>query len=168
MPNRDVIVDCARSRALFSSRHFAPLLCLGVVSLLLAGCLTQKQLIERRISQKSDFFATLPIDSQQRLREGKLNTGDARDAVWIVYGRPDRVYQKVTAAATNEVWSYVTQTPTGFDEPRPAYYPVTTSKGRTFWRQDPLWAPRANFETYEYQRIEFQNDHVLSIESEQP
>ena len=68
----------------------------------------------------------------------------------------------------DRVWSYTTQNPTGFDEPRPVYYPVSTFKGRTFWRQDTLWAPRANFETYEYQRIEFQNDHVLSIESEQP
>ena len=163
MPKKITHVDHARGRTLFS-----PLVCLGVVSILLAGCLTQKQLIARRISQKSDFFSTLPKDSQLRIREGKVIAGDFRDAVWIIYGRPDRVYQKVTATATNEVWSYVTQTPSGFDEPRPAFYPVRTSRGRIFWHPDPFWAPRTDFETYEYQRIEFQSDHVLSIETEHP
>ncbi len=136
-------------------------------AILLAGCLTQQQLIERRIGQKAEFFATLPAESQQRLRAGKLASGDTRDAAWIVYGRPDRVFQKATAAATNEVWSYVTQEFTNADEYRPLYHPVRTSRGWCLG-YDTLWSPAPGLETHEYLRIEFAGDRILSILTEAP
>ena len=97
-----------------------------------------------------------------------MQSGDTHDAVWIVYGRPDRIFQKVTATSTNEVWSYVAQNLDTYDEPRPVYYPLRASGGRTIWHTDYIWAPRTRFDTYEYMRIEFQNDKVLSVETEQP
>lgn len=133
----------------------------------LAGCLTQQQLIERRIGQKTDFFASLPAESQQRLRSGNLAAGDARDAAWIVYGRPDRVFKKVTAATTNEVWSYVSEEFSGGDERRPVYHPVRTSRGWCLG-YDTLWAPSPILDTYEYLRIEFEGDRVLSVQTESP
>lgn len=133
----------------------------------LTGCLTQQQLVERRIGEKAAFFSALPAASQQRLREGRLEAGDTRDAAWIVYGRPDRVFQKATASSTNEVWSYVTQAFTRGDEPRPAYHPVRTGRG---WRgaYSTMWAPAPELDTYEYIRIEFAGDRVLSIQAEAP
>lgn len=148
-------------------RHALPFSALGLAACLLAGCLTQAQLIERRIRQKPDFFASIPADAQQRLRAGKLQAGDARDAAWIVYGTPDRVYQKTTAAGTNEVWSYEAQGSPVYDEYRPVYYPIRTYNGRVFWRSEP-WMPSPRYRIYEYQRIELDGDRVIAIESERP
>ncbi len=132
-------------------------------AVLLAGCLTQQQLIERRIGQKADVFAALPPESQQRLRAGQLASGDSRDAAWIVYGTPDRVFNKVTSTGTNEVWSYVSQACAGSDDLRPVYRPVRTSRG---WFYETQWAPPPRFDTYEYLRIEFEGDRVLSVQTE--
>lgn len=132
---------------------------------LLAGCATQRELIGQRIAQKPAFFAALPAEDQQRLREGQLAAGDPRDAAWIVYGKPDRVFQKVTPASTNEVWSYVTQDLSAADESRPVYHPVPLSRGRPYSLGDDLWATD-RYSGYEYLRIEFQNGRVLTIESE--
>jgi hypothetical protein len=137
---------------------------------LLMGCVTQRDLIERRISQKADFYAALSLASQQRLRDGQLVPGDTCDAAWIVYGRPDRVFQKVTGSSTNELWSYVTQDVLPDTEPRPVYHSIRTSRSRSFWHAEPLWASDRfyNASYYEYRRIEFQDGRVLSLESEQP
>lgn len=135
---------------------------------LFSGCLSQSELIEKRIAKKSGFFTALPPEAQQRIRGGGLQAGDSRDAAWIVYGQPDRIYQKVTAAATNEVWAYVAQDAPGFsDEPRPVYHPVHTSRGWLFWNET-FWAPSPDFDFYEYRRIEFEGGRVLAIESQQP
>jgi hypothetical protein len=146
------------------TKRLTCLTALGVLAL--AGCLTQQQLIERRIGEKAGFFAALPAESQQRLRAGKLEAGDSQDAAWIVYGRPDRVFQKATAAATNEVWSYVTQEFTAGDEARPVSHPIRTSRG--WWSTDTLWAPSPSLDRYEYLRIEFEGGRVLSVQSEAP
>jgi hypothetical protein len=145
----------------------ARLILLGLACVaLLAGCATQRELIEKRISQKSAYFSTLPADDQQRIREGKLVSGDTRDAVWIAYGRPDRVFQKVTGTTTNEVWSYVDQDVTYTDELRPVYFPVHSIRGRTVWHTDFVWTTDRYYTPYDYLRIEFQNDRVLTIETE--
>lgn len=137
-------------------------------ALLVAGCATQRELIERRIGEKTPFFAALAPEAQQRLRDGKLAAGDSRDAAWIIYGEPDRVFQKVTGTSTNDVWSYVSYEPSTVDAPRPVYHPVRACSGRTFWRRDIVWATDAYHHPYEYLRIEFENGRVLSFESEQP
>ncbi len=133
---------------------------------LLTGCATQRDLIEKRIVQRSDFFATLPAEDQQRLREGKVISGDSREAAYIVYGRPDRKFQKETATSTNEVWSFVAPDVNRIDDMRPVYHPVNLSNGRTFWRADTPWATDIHHIPNEYLRIEFQNDRILTIQSE--
>ena len=139
-----------------------------VCTALLMGCATQRELIEKRIGQKADFFATLSPASQQRLRDGQVVSGDPLDAAWIVYGKPDRVFQKVTGTTTNEVWSYVAPDLTPPDSSRPVYHSVRTSNGRTLVHRDTLWATDMQHTPYEYLRIEFQDAHVLTLESEQP
>jgi len=139
-------------------------------ALLVAGCLTQQQLIERRAGEKAAFFATLTPENQQRLRKGNVQAGDSSDAVWIVYGRPDRVFQKITPVSTNVVWSYVAQDVALSDEQRlrPVYHPIYSQNGKAIWQTDYIWTTDNRFELHEYMRIEFQNDRVLTIESENP
>jgi len=135
-------------------------------ALAVAGCLTQQQLIAKRIAQKADYFSKLPAENQERLRAGFVRSGDDRDAVWIVYGRPDRVFQKLTASGTNEVWSYVAQDATLYDEPHPVCFPVLGPNGKTIWRSETIWAPRTFHSLYEYLRVEFHEGRVTSVESE--
>ena len=135
---------------------------------LLTGCATQSELIAKRISQKTDFYATLSPASQQRLRDGQLVSGDTRDAAWIVYGKPDRVFEKVTGSSTNEVWSYVTQNVSNDNESRPSY-PVRATGIGSIGQTDKLWASdRRNHSLYEYLRIEFQDGRILHLDAEQP
>jgi len=159
---------CAQRPSTSQTGAAALLASLFLAALALTGCLTQSQLIEHRIGQKAGFFAALPAESQQRLREGHVATGDSRDAAWIVYGKPDRVFQKATATATNEVWSYISQDISDRDEFRPAYYPIRTSNSKSVWRLDSINTRQTRFDTYEYLRIEFEGDRVSAIQTEQP
>ena len=136
-------------------------------AVLFAGCATQSELIEKRIAQRAEFFAALPPEKQRLLREGRVDAGDSRDAAWIVYGKPDRVFQKVSGTGTNEVWSYVSSDPSFVDAPRPMYHPVRISRGRTIWRRDAIWATDIYHDPYEYLRIEFQDGRILTLETEQ-
>lgn len=135
----------------------------ATVTVFLVGCLTQRQIIERRIAKKAAFFSALPSESQQRIRAGRLETGDARDAAWIVYGKPDRTFTKVTSGTTNEVWSYIAQEPGSPDEAHPVLHPIRPG----LWRES-VWAPPPSYGSYEYLRIELEGDRVRAIESEKP
>jgi len=141
-----------------------PLLLSLAIAALLTGCATQSELIRKRISQKADFFATLSPASQQRLSDGQLVSGDTRDAAWIIYGKPDRVFEKVTGTSTNEVWSYVTQGFGNDNESRPVY-PVRATGIGSIGQRDTLWATDRRYNSpYEYRRIEFQDGRVLHLE----
>jgi len=133
---------------------------------LFLGCATQRELIEKRIRQKPQFFAALPAEKQQQLREGSVSTGDLRDAAWIVYGTPDHVFQRVTGTVTNEIWSYVSYEASFVDSPRAVYHPVRVARGRTLWRYDTVWATDVYHNPYEYLRIEFHDGRILSFQSE--
>lgn len=135
---------------------------------LLMGCATQRELVEKRIVQRAAFFAALPAEDQQRLRDGRVVTGDSRDAAYIVYGRPDRVFQKEAGAATNEVWSYVAQDITTHDQPRPLYHSLRPTPGGGSLRPDRTWATDRSDNPYEYRRIEFQNDRILKLDADKP
>jgi len=134
--------------------------------LLLAGCLTQQQLIEQRIHKKQTFFDSLPPEKQERLRLGEVYTGDSAEAAWIVYGNPDRKFTKVTGSTTNEIWSYSSYEFDRFDQARPIYHPVYTSRGRTIWQSDYIWTSDTQYRVYEYMRIEFENNRIKGYEEE--
>jgi len=136
-------------------------------ALLLAGCLTQQQLIEKRIRAKQSFFDSLAPENQERLRLGKVHTGDSVDAAWIVYGEPDRKFTRVTGTATNEIWSYSSFDFDRFDRARPIYHPVMSSNGRTIWQRDYIWTSETQYQVYEYMRIEFENSRIKVYEAEQ-
>ncbi|MFA7172369.1 MAG: hypothetical protein WC340_02975 [Kiritimatiellia bacterium] len=136
-------------------------------TLLLAGCLTQHQLIEKRIQTKQSFFESLSPENQERLRRGKVTTADSPEAVWIVHGPPDRKFTKITGTTTNEVWSYCSYDFDRFDRPRPIYHPVRASNGRMIWHTDYMWGANTYYEAYEYMRFEFENNRIKVYQTEQ-
>ncbi len=133
---------------------------------LLAGCLTQKQLVAKRIQQKQSFFDSLLPEKQERLRKGEVYTGDSKDAAWIVYGDPDRKFTKVSGTSTNEIWSYSDYEFDRFDRARPIYHPVRGPGGRTIWHTDYIWTSDTGYQVYEYMRIEFENGRIKGYETE--
>jgi hypothetical protein len=134
------------------------------ICVLLAGCLTLEERIAKRITARADYFASLPAESQERLRKGELQVGDAEDAAWIVFGPPTRKWTRLTAGVTNMVWSYVLTEAQPIDELRPVAYPVATRRGHVFWTTDYQYYRSYVYERNEYLRIEFNNNKVLSID----
>ncbi|MEI7945894.1 MAG: hypothetical protein WCJ02_04330 [bacterium] len=130
----------------------------------LTGCLTMEQLIAKRIAAKADYFASLPAESQERLRKGHLQIGDAEDAAWIVFGSPSRRSIRVTAGSTNTVWSYVMTEAQPVDELHPVAYPIMTRRGHMIWGTDYQYYRSYVYERNEYLRIEFNNNKVSAID----
>lgn len=132
---------------------------------LLAGCMTLEERIAKRIEARAGFFATLPVESQDRLRKGHLQIGDSEDAAWIVYGSPSRISTRQTQACTNVIWSYVMTEAQPVDELRPVVYPLTSPHGRVIWTTDYHYYRSYVYEAREYLRIEFNNKRVCAIDT---
>jgi hypothetical protein len=132
---------------------------------LLTGCMTLEERISKRIEARATFFATLPVESQERLRKGHLQMGDSEDAAWIVHGAPTRISSRVTAGSTNVIWSYIMTEAMPVDEIHPVAYPVTTRSGRVFWTTDYHAYRSYVYERREYLRIEFNNKQVVAIDA---
>lgn len=130
----------------------------------LAGCLTLEERIAKRIEAKADYFASLPAESQERLRKGHLEIGDHEESAWIVFGPPTRKWVRITAGSTNTVWSYVLTDAQPIDELRPVSYPITTRRGHVFWATDYQYSRSYIYERHEYLRIEFINNKVSSFD----
>lgn len=136
-----------------------------IVVALLSGCMTLEERISKRIEARTDFFATLPVESQERLRKGQLQLGDTEDAAWIVYGAPTRISTRQTPGSTNVIWSYVMTEAMPVDELHPVAYPVTTRSGRVFWTTDYHSYRSYVYEKREYLRIEFNNKQIIAIDA---
>ncbi len=77
---------------------------IGVVLLLsLTGCVT----VESRIKEHADLFATLPPETQNRLREGQIAIDDTKDMVYIALGEPDAMISRTDKTGiVYDLWSY--------------------------------------------------------------
>lgn len=73
-----------------------------VIVAMLAGCET----IDTRIQERQAAFDAFPEEVRERLRAGRLEVGDTRDAVHIVLGAPDERRRRTTAEGTIERWIY--------------------------------------------------------------
>jgi hypothetical protein len=132
---------------------------------LLTGCMTLEERIAKRIEARAGFFATLPVENQERLRKGQLQIGDSEDAAWIVYGSPTRIATRQTLGSTNVIWSYVLTEAQPVDELRPVAYPLTSPHGRVIWTTDYRYYRSYVYEAREYLRIEFNNKRVCAIDT---
>jgi hypothetical protein len=66
------------------------------------GCSTA----DSRIKDNQAAFNALPADTQQKIREGKVEVGYAPEWVTMALGKPDRVYTRTTEKGTSEIWAY--------------------------------------------------------------
>ena len=69
----------------------------------LASCASQ---IERRVSHNPQIFNKLSTNDQQAVRSGRIREGMGKEAVFLAWGRPDRVAAGKRDGKNRERWSY--------------------------------------------------------------
>jgi hypothetical protein len=75
---------------------------LAGVALLLGGCST----IPSRIEEKSALFAALDAETQNKIKQGRVDVGYSTDLVYIALGTPDERLTKTNQTGTTETWIY--------------------------------------------------------------
>ena len=130
--------------------------------LMLVGCATP----ESRIRQNPALFASFPSDVQAKVRQGHIAIGFSQPAVRMALGEPDRVYHRITSTnSADEVWAY-----TGYDyrnDPQFVTVLSPVSDPRVFGTTTPniMLLDMQQRTEYEALRVEFDGDHVKTIEA---
>jgi hypothetical protein len=92
---------------------------LGIAALLsglLAGCST----VDSRIKADPTTFAALSPADQTLVRRGAIRQGMSKAAVYLAWGKPDRIRTGVRAGNPFEAWTYTTVQST--IDPYPGFY----------------------------------------------
>ena len=71
--------------------------------LIVAGCSSPSS----RIGKNRAAFDTYPAEVQAKIRAGEVAVGFTPEQVKMAQGKPDRILELTTAAATSEVWVYL-------------------------------------------------------------
>lgn len=84
--------------------------CLALTAvLLLSQCVNSTP--QSRIQRNPQLFAQLSEKDRQRVVSGVIREGMTRDAVFLAWGRPDRVSVGTSRGKETESWTYVGQQP---------------------------------------------------------
>jgi hypothetical protein len=59
-----------------------------------------------RIKKHQAEFNSYPPAVQQKIRDGQVDVGFTDEQVAMALGRPDRIYERKTTKAVQEVWAY--------------------------------------------------------------
>lgn len=150
--------------------RFAPLVRLGLVSLVLLGmcaCST----FDRRAEEKSTVFHALDAATKARLEARQIEVGDTQDMVYIALGAPDERREQLDAGGKTSTWVYSAywqeyQGTRMVGYQRQVIYDPASKSYRVFHEPDfqPVYAPRIEDRI----RITFQNGRVTVIEQAQP
>jgi hypothetical protein len=82
--------------------------CIGLLcALLLVGCATST--VETRKKEREAAYATLPLDQQELVSQGKIRIGMSPDAVYIAWGPPSEVLEQQTPQGHHTIWIYHAQ-----------------------------------------------------------
>ncbi len=82
-------------------------LCAG---LLLPGCETLNP-AQRRIKKNPELFSRLSEKDKSLVEQGRVQEGMSRDAVFLAWGRPDRVMSGSRSGKNREKWAYFHSAP---------------------------------------------------------
>ncbi len=120
----------------------------------LAGCST----VDSRIQGNPQTFAALSPADQDLVRRGAIREGMPRAAVFLAWGRPDRVRYGSRAGIPFEVWIYTTTR----SEIVPGYYPSFSGFGyyRYGWNR-PFYGHHG---FYGYPFSPYLSDDIVSYE----
>lgn len=82
-------------------------LVLSLAALVLGGCATSQQKLERRKQEKSGAYSSLTAEQRTLVDQGQIATGLPMDAVYIAWGKPDQLVNSGTEAGTFTTWIYL-------------------------------------------------------------
>lgn len=81
---------------------------LSVLTLLLTSCATP---LERRITRNPELYSKLSEPEKQSVQRGEIREGMSKDAVFFMWGKPDRVSNGTREGKNFERWSYTNYEP---------------------------------------------------------
>ena len=128
--------------------------------LLLPACST----VDTRIKEHESYFASLPAQTQQRLREQRITVGDSKDMVYIAMGHPDMQQSRIdSTGVTGDVWSYLG---VYYTKDSVWYYPHHRRRKSDHPFGDHYHGPETIDVQHEYEaiRIEFEKDKIKAID----
>ena len=157
-------VEQVRARMPVSGRRAWLVLAAAV---LVAGCLSDQAMLERRCAARPEILRGLPAADQARLRRGEVAIGDTTQMVWLAQGEPTRVLSRLTAVQTNEVWSYSfpVQSNDIVYPSTSSWRPVPLANGRVAWVESPVLMSGEVMSECEYLRVEFAAQRVVALET---
>lgn len=88
----------------------------ALACLLAAGCVSEAELRMRRIEQNPQIYSQLSLESQARVREGRIAIGDSTGAAWLAFGDPATKSVQLATNGTYEVWNYFRTVPEYYQE----------------------------------------------------
>ncbi|HPT16510.1 MAG TPA: hypothetical protein PK388_04455 [Kiritimatiellia bacterium] len=134
------------------------------LALLLAGCASPAQ----RIQQNQEFFDTLPVAAQARIRGGQIDLGFTPAMVRIALGEPQRKLIRRAAGGETEVWLYVDAV-RRYDRQRVDVDGLNVSgPGGLRSLGGSAWVNVEQNKEFVRTRVEFQNGAVAAIEELAP
>lgn len=140
------------------------LLVCGVVVLccaMLSGCATPAS----RIKKNPELYASFPPEAQALIAKGEVAIGFTSDMVSMALGPADRIYNRVTAEGTLEVWSYTGKS-TSTDRQRvSADFRYRDADGRSRTSTEWVWVDVARETEYDRVRVEFKDGKVAAIDT---
>ena len=134
------------------------------LALLLAGCASPAQ----RIQQNQEFFDSLPVAAQARIRGGQIDLGFTPAMVRIALGEPQRKLIRRAAGGETEVWLYVDAV-RRYDRQRVDVDGLNVSgPGGLRSLGGSAWVNVEQNKEFVRTRVEFQNGAVTAIEEVAP
>lgn len=134
------------------------LLALSVV-LILSSCASP---IERRVTSNPQLFQKLSVSHQSAVRNGEVKEGMSKDAVFLAWGRPNRIQTGRRNGQALERWSY--------NSYEPVYsssfgFVTTFGHGCHGGIYDPFYwgGPQIDYVPVEGRSVEFVNDKVVGF-----
>lgn len=85
-----------------------PLFLFSLLVLLLSSCAAP---VQRRIQRNPELYAKLTEQEKQSVASGRIFEGMSKDAVFIVWGKPNRVSSGTRDGRQFERWSYTEYEP---------------------------------------------------------
>lgn len=65
----------------------------------------------RRIASRPHAFEALSSRHQDLVKQGRIDRGMSKDAVWMAWGDPDRKYEGAIKGKRTERWDYISSEP---------------------------------------------------------
>ncbi|MDF1824435.1 MAG: hypothetical protein P1U68_07320 [Verrucomicrobiales bacterium] len=139
--------------------------------LLFSGCTTQTA-NEKRIEKNPALYEKLSSRDKELVRAGEVAEGMSQEAVFIAWGRPDRVMTGGRNGKSNEKWAYFDSTPvrtfsvgvgTGGFSPFYTNFGVHPSYGYSY---GPGWGYGTDIDFVQHisREVEFTNGRVTAWE----